>query len=170
LVAGRDRFIAMVRRLPLQVVRPDCFDFDLDLGRMGPRIELVGERFLTPKSSRFVLGLIVDRLTVALLVACLVHHEGEHSGEHECRHCGDEDQNCGVGTDIGPSNWQSLAGIQSNEYERRHRADRDPKEEQRAGRPREVISEHGEIGRRVARPSVAQHADDRDDRSGELNN
>ena len=38
--------------------------------------------------------------------------------------------------------------------ERRHRADRDPKEEQRAGRPREVIPEHGEIGQRVARPAL----------------
>jgi hypothetical protein len=32
-----------------------------------------------------------------------------------------------------------LSGIQPDESERRHRADRDPKEEQRAGRPREVI-------------------------------
>jgi hypothetical protein len=59
---------------------------------------------------------------------------------------------------------------QEAESERRHRADRDPKEEQRAGRPREVISEHGKIGQRVARPSVTRHAHDRDDRSGEQDN
>jgi hypothetical protein len=54
---------------------------------------------------------------------------------------------------------------QEEESERRHRADRDPKEEQRAGRPREVIAEHGKIGRRVGRHSVAQHANVRDDRA-----
>jgi hypothetical protein len=40
----------MDRRLLLEAARPDCFDVDLDLGRMGPRIELVRKHFLTPKS------------------------------------------------------------------------------------------------------------------------
>jgi hypothetical protein len=40
----------MDRRLLLQAACPDRFDVDLDLGRVGPRIELVGKRFLTPKS------------------------------------------------------------------------------------------------------------------------
>jgi hypothetical protein len=33
--------------------------------------------------------------------------------------------------------------------------------------PCEVISEHGKIGQRVGRPSVARHAHDRDDRDDE---
>jgi hypothetical protein len=40
----------MDRRLLLQTARADRFDVDLDLGCMGPRIELVGKHFLTPKS------------------------------------------------------------------------------------------------------------------------
>ena len=45
-----DCFAAMDGRLLLQAARPDRFDVDLDLGFMGPRIELVGKHFLTPKS------------------------------------------------------------------------------------------------------------------------
>jgi hypothetical protein len=40
----------MDRRLLLQAARPDRFDVDLDLGCMGPRIELVGKQFLTTES------------------------------------------------------------------------------------------------------------------------
>jgi hypothetical protein len=50
--------------LLLQAARPDRFDVDLDLGRMGPRIELVGKCFLTPKAQRVLLGLIADRRPV----------------------------------------------------------------------------------------------------------
>jgi len=39
-----------------------------------------------------------------------------------------------------------------------HRADRDPKEELRAGRPRGVLAEHGSIGLRAGRPCIAPHS------------
>jgi hypothetical protein len=80
-----------------------------------------------------------------VLVACLVHHEGERADEHKCRRYGDEDQNGCVGTDNRPLRfdelgWNSVVPRhQSAEFERHRRADRDPKEEQRAGRPREAI-------------------------------
>jgi hypothetical protein len=55
------------------------------------------------------------------------------------------------------------AAVRANE-ERGHHADHDPQEEHRAGRPRGVMAEHGEIfGRRVVRPSFAQRADARDE-------
>jgi hypothetical protein len=91
----------MDRRLLLQAARPDRFDVELDPGCMGPRIELVGKHFLMPESKRVLLGLIADRPN-PLRGARLVHDAREHAGEHKCRHCGDEDQNGCVGSDIGP--------------------------------------------------------------------
>ena len=74
------------------------------------RSGLVGERFLTPQSKLILVGLIAERLAlaVALLAARLVHHEGEHAGEDKHRQCGDDDQNHCVGSHVGPldlSSW-----------------------------------------------------------------
>jgi hypothetical protein len=100
----------------LQAARQDRLDVDLDLGCMGPCIELVGERFLTPKSYCVLIGLIADRRALdAAPGARLVHHEDERAGEHKCRHCGDEDQNVCVGSDIGPLDRSSVGAIQSDE-------------------------------------------------------
>ena len=48
-------------RLLLRAASPDRLDVDLDLGGIGPRGVLVGERFSTSKSTRVLLGLIADR-------------------------------------------------------------------------------------------------------------
>jgi hypothetical protein len=50
MVAGGDNFAAMGCGLLSQSGRVDRFDVDLDLGCVGPRIELVGKHFLTPES------------------------------------------------------------------------------------------------------------------------
>ena len=104
MVAGGDCFASIDRRLLLQTVCPDSLDVDLDLGGMGPGSGLVGERFLTPQSKLILVGLIAERLAlaVALFAARLVHHEGEHAGEDKHRQCGDDDQNHCVGSHIGP--------------------------------------------------------------------
>jgi hypothetical protein len=94
----------MDRRLLLQAARPDRLDVDLDLGCMGPRIELVGKHFLTPESKCVLLGLIAGCLT-PLRGACLVHHAREHAGEHKCRHCDNNHQNDCVGRHVGPLIW-----------------------------------------------------------------
>ena len=56
------------------------------------------------------------------------------------------------------------AGQQHAKSQHCHRADHDPEQEQRAGRPSDVIAEHREVlGQRVRGPGIAQHTHDRDD-------
>jgi hypothetical protein len=77
-------------------------------------------------------GAVGSPLVYEPVVAVLVDER------HIAVKAGDRTSGVGGATRGGPQVRQ-----QNSESERRHRADRDPKEEQRAGRPWGLIAEHG---------------------------
>jgi hypothetical protein len=103
-LAGGDCFAATVGRLLLQSARANRLDIELHLGRMGPRVELVGKRFLSPQSQRVLGHLVVDcrSFSAEPRVSRLGGHDYERAGEYEYRDGGNDDQNYCVGRDVGP--------------------------------------------------------------------